>query len=604
MKQFWKRSAGVALAVTLAALGCESPPRLESQTPFELGRDAARIKDYATAVAQLTVAINNARDYVFTEAYLERGECQLRKASSTEDPTERELGLQAAFDDVSVVLKEDKLPGVTRARALALQGRTLLEKRDSVGAQQAFERIIELELELDDWAFLLVAHRELGRIFQARALAGKKADETALDEMRAQDEFLRAQRHFSRGLEIDADDPECNLGKGICLRYRGQDRDAIRYLARNTALSDARGGINDPRGHFHLGLALELQKGYQEKALEHFRRAAEQDSLQTFTPLYAHLVQVLLVYVPFEDPQFSWFFDKMLAFSGDDAEYWTSLENLADELARGTSSARKEAGLFARAVARARIAKIDAAVADALALSASPTFVQILARVFPIQPRRPELLYGRALALFGAGRHEELATFFEDPVFRLPDPNLVDNEHFRKAQVIEGKNIIALWLARDISKIQLTDQQKAERDNYLARAITIFQTYLSRYADDRDITLAMGEAQELTDEPYKASQSYARIGKSNPEDADAFRRLTRLHNSGVLNAQQSTEAWIALLGYTGNDEEILAHLQRTGLSLRSQALQYCTGCGRKGAEGDVLCQECGRQIGNAAAKNE
>jgi hypothetical protein len=60
-----------------------------------------------------------------------------------------------------------------------------------------------------------------------------------------------------------------------------------------------------------------------------------------------------------------------------------------------------------------------------------------------------------------------------------------------------------------------------------------------------------------------------------------------------------TEAWIVLRGYAGQDEEIREYLRRTQIAIQADTLLYCRGCGRKGAEGDLACIECGRQIGQA-----
>ena len=596
-------SPAIRLAIASAALlwGCGTTPHPESQTPFELGRDAAQVKDYSTAVTQLTVAINNARDYVFTGAYLERGECYLKVALDTEDTANRDQNLQLALDDFNHVLKSDGLEVDEAARARVLLGRTLLAKSDVKAAEKTFQQIFDLDLQPSAREYLLASHRALGWVLLEQARASSKTGSTAEEELRLQEELRKAQEHFSRGLEIQSEDEDCNLGKGICLHFRGQDREAIRYLQKSTDLSEARNTKNE-RGHYHLALALELQRGYQEKAVEHYRRAVEQDSRQIFTPLYEHLVKVLLVYVPFDDTQFRWFFDKMLAYAGGDRAYWSSMEEFAGRLINGQSPGMKEAGFLARAVARARNLKVDGAVTDALLLSLESSFPQLLMRIFPIQPRRPEFLYGRALTLLGAKRHKELASFFEEPIFRSTDPAVTENDYFQKALVIEGRNIVALWQENASRKGPLTVEEKTERDGFLSKAITAFQVYLTKHPEDRDIALALGDAQELTDDFSKASLRYAEIGKASPTDDEAFRRLVRLHAAGLLNAQQMTDAWIAILSYAGTDQLILNYIQRTEVAVRLQALLYCKGCGRKGSEGDALCLECGNQIGVAATE--
>ncbi len=595
-----KVASGLMVLAAWTLCGCETLPHPESQTPYELGRDAAKMKDYATAVTQLTVAINNARDYVFTEAYFERGECYLQMAMNTEDPPARDQHLQLALEDFNHVLKSEELGACNNSRANVLIGRTFMAKLDFKAAEQAFRKVLEFEVEPSARESILAAHRDLGWILLEAARTSLKPDLTAEEEIKLQEEFRKAQEHFSRGLEIHDEDEECNLGKGICLHCRGQDGEAIRYLRKSTDLSESRNSAN-PRGHYYLALALELQHGYQDKALEHYRRAVEQDSRQSFTQLYNHLVKVLLVYVPFEAPQFRWFFDNMLAFTGGDRTYWSNVEEFAGGLIEGRTVGMKEAGFLARAVARARNLKVDAAVSDALLLSDQPDFLQLLIRIFPNQPRRAESLYGRALTLFGSKRHKELANFFKEPAFETPDPALTESEYFQKALVIDGRNILALWLERGSRNGPLTVGQKTERDSYLSRAIAAFQTYLTSHPDDREVALALGGAQEETDDFSKASVRYAELGKKNPADDEVFRRLVRLHTGRLLNPQQMTDAWVALLRYAGNDPEIREYVQRQKDALVSQITLYCRGCGRKGSEGDVLCLECGKQIGVATA---
>ncbi len=591
----------ILLGVTLGAilgLGCSAPPRPESHTPFELGRKAASVKDYSTAISQLSVAVNNARDYVFTTAYLERGDCYLKVGTSAEDLVTREQNLKNAIEDFNLVLKQPELLLEEKARALVLRGKTLLVGGNVKEAEESFLGIIGIELGPSDVHYRLEAHRELGWILLESARGTTRREETAEEEILRQDNFRSAQDHFSRGLEIDADEEDCNLGKGICLHSRGQDREALSFLAKCVSIAEARGTPN-PRGHYYFALALELQKGFQEKALEHYRKAVEQDALQAFTPLYSHLVKVLLVYVPFEDPQFRWFLDKMLSYGGDDRDYWESVEALAARLAADSLEARKESGVFARALARARNRKVAAAVEDALLLRDLPNFLDLLSRIFPNRSKRSDYLYGRALTLLGAKKHAELEAFFEDGVFHSPEPALLESDHYQSTLVLEGKNIVARWLENRSSTTPLSPQEKLERDRTLGRARDAFRGFLEKHAEDQDVAMALGEVQELLEAFPAAFLSYALIAREVPDHTEAFRRIQKLHSGRLLPAKDLTEAWIVLRGYAGQDEEIREYLRRTQIAIQADALLYCRGCGRKGAEGDLVCVECGRQIGQA-----
>lgn len=586
----------------LVPLGCADPPGVETRTPFDLGKEAAAQEDFGTAVVQLSLAIENSRPYFFTQGYLERGTCFLEIAKHDRDADSRERNLSSALEDFKAVLGAAEVAPEVRARAMSQQGTAFRLKGDMAGAEASFRQIISMPPSPSALEYRLVAHRTLGWILfeAAQAAAGDPGE--AGGEVERQEKYRQSQEQFAKGLELDPEDEECNLGKGMCLHFRGQNGEATNFLSKSIARSEGKKNSN-PEGHYYLARALELEKGLQQKARDHYRLAVEQDEKRTFTPLYARLVDALLVYVSFEDPEFQWFFDRILDYAGGDKIYWRSVASFTEKLLNSPSEPQQEAGTFARALARARIELIDASVEDALLLQHRPDFLELLSRVFPLDTSHSEYLYGRALALRGAGRFAELESFFEDPVFRSPPPSVAASEDYQRALLFEGLNIVARWLEQHPPSAALQPQDKLERDKTLGRARSAFESFLEKHPRNHQALMGLGEVQELMESFGGAFSSYALIAREVPTLPHAFRRILRLHRERLLPEKDLIEAWAVLGAYTGDDADIRGYIQETQNALQAELLLYCRGCGRKGLEGDTTCLECGRQIGRAPQKS-
>jgi tetratricopeptide (TPR) repeat protein len=394
---------------------------------------------------------------------------------------------------------------------------------------------------------------------------------------------------------IDGEDEECNLGKGISLHYRGQSREAIEFLAKSTRLSESSGTAN-PSGHFFVALAIESERGIQEEALDHYRKAVEQDQDKSFTQLYQHLVDVLIVYSRIKRGELEWFLDRMLSYSGSGKEYWTRVKLFSEKLSSPADNPWADLGIFARAMAEARIGETDAAVKSALELVSKPNFKDRLERIFPTSARSPEYLYGKALTLFEAKRYEELEAFFEDEIFRLPDPVLLANDSFQKILALQGLNIMNRWRESSVPGAVLSTEAKIERDKTLGRARDDFEKYLDRFSNDYAIRRTLGEVQELMESFTAAFLSYELVARQDMKDSAVFQHIVKLHSGRLLTEKDLGVAWELLRKYKGDNPDIVAYVEKTRKSIKADIQLYCQGCGRKASEGDTTCLECGRQL--------
>lgn len=596
--------------VVPALAGCIAPTRPPARTPFEVGRDAAQAGDYRTAIAQLTLAVETAQSFFFTQAYLERGECHIRLAETAATATEREDHLASAESDFQAVVEEPTARPHEKAQAFYGLGTVSLARGYAEGAEETARQILELPLEPEETRYRLGAHRRLGWLYFEVAERGAEPGSAPADGLALQEAFRRAQEHFSRCLEIDPNDEEGLLGKGLCLHFRGQYREAVRYLERSTESSRAK-GVPNPRGHYYLARTLELERGLQGASLDHYTRAIEEDASRAFAPLYAQLVRAVPVYLALDDPRALWFLDRMLEHSGDSPAYWESVEALASKLAEiaptaGAAGGEKAAelsrkGIFARSLARARGRKVDEAVEDALLLADDPKFSDLLARIFPADTGRPDYLYGRARALLGSRRYGELDAFFQDRVFQSPPPGLAESAYYHRTLMLEGRGILERWTSENPDPTAaFTPEAKLERDKVLGRARDAFQKYLERYGDDAQVRRSLGRVQELMEAYASAFLNYAMLARGRKDDDFAFERIAELHGKKLLPQADMLEAWAILRDYSGTSPAVRDYVERTRQAIRAETLLYCRGCGRKAAPGDRFCLECGREIAPSA----
>jgi hypothetical protein len=241
---------------------------------------------------------------------------------------------------------------------------------------------------------------------------------------------------------------------------------------------------------------------------------------------------------------------------------------------------------------------VKEAVEDALLLSGTPDFIRHLSTIFPGEPDRPEYLYGKALTLLGARRFAELDAFFQEDVFRMLEPMALESDYYHKTMVLQGSSILQKWVAEnETSSEPITPEAKIRREKTLGKARDAFQTYLERTPEDQEIRMALGQVQELLESYAAAYSNYAMVVPLAEDKTAALRRIAKLHSSRLLPEQDLAAAWNLLRGYEGQDPEILSYVRQRQSAIRSEGLLYCRGCGRKGAEGDTLCLECGSRIG-------
>jgi tetratricopeptide (TPR) repeat protein len=587
------RRASIVFFLAIAG-GCATPPPPGSQSPFQVGLEAVAAGEDEKAASQFTLAIDNASHYFFVDALLERGECFLRLAGQAGSPRERAAKLLLAAKDFEAVAQREKIAVTALARALDGLGNVSLAQGELEAAARSFEHILEISNRKPVQAFLLRARHQLGWIHLEEAMALQRRESSAEEELANQDLFRRAQEQFSRGLEIDPAHRGCNLGKGICLYHRRQQREAMLHLERSLS---GEGAENDPRGHFYLARALEEAKGYQRRAWGYFREALARDSGRSFLPLYQHLVAVLPDYLSASDAEYREIMEKLLDYQGGELDYWSSVESFADRLSRSTELDRAELGYFGRALARARQGKIEEAVADSPWLRERPDFLLLLERIFPARPVSPAYLFGRAQALLLAERTSELEALFQSDFFNAAGST--PDEHYQQALVIQGRNILQRWrLDQGSPPVVLAPEKKLEKERILGKARDLFQAYLETH-DDPEVRMALGEVLERLESFSGAFSSYGWVARDNPNHTEAFRSIQRLHKEKLLPEKVLTEAWKLLRTYAGSDADLHAYVKQTIDAIQIELALYCRSCGRKGTEGETTCLECGQRIGSS-----
>jgi tetratricopeptide (TPR) repeat protein len=587
---------------------------METKPPIELGREAIQIGDLQTAITHFTLAIGNAQNYVFTAALLERAGCYLEIAKK--GPLEaRADNLTKALKDFSGVLSQPSVAREERSRALLGKGHSLLVLGDTEAAAAAFQEVLQIEPQTTELPYHLEAHRELGRLTLGNDIdwilsSGRIATDPDLPV-----QLRKAQHHYSAGLEVDPEDGECNLLKGICLHARGLDLDAITYLAKACSIAEA-GRVNNPRAHYYLARAVEKARGHQRSALEHYELAAQQDPGRTFKPLYARLVAVLLDYRDaMDEARFDELLQSLLSYSGTDRDYWSSVEGLASRLEAAAPPGKPSVCLLVRAIARARQADVEGAVKAAVALREEPDFLDKVAQIFPTASSRADDLHGRALTLSLARRMPELTAFLDN--LELSPVDKV-REEYQPVLILKGQNIVDTWRERSRNAPSLGAEGKTERDRALGEARTLFEQYLDLRADEiennpdnselrrqaMNVRLYLAEALELMESPSGAASNYIAVAKDDRKHEDAFLGILRLHSGKLLPEPEKIEAWNTLQTYDGPSRPINEYIQGTRKALQEQALLYCRGCGRQGSQGDRICLECGRQIGPRDSRPE
>jgi tetratricopeptide (TPR) repeat protein len=601
------------VALLASAPGCGLKRPIEGLSSFETGKEAALSSNHAAATDSFTLAIESSHaSYFFTEAYLARGDSWLALATEKKDRPVDDEKLELALEDFDRVLAQPEVKSVHRTRALSSKGKALLARDDKKGAEEVFREVLAAE-EVEEGElepYRLEAHRRLGWIECGRA---QELLENAAprDEPGINEQFRVAQEQFSSGLEIDPEDWDLNLGKGMCLLFREQRIEARSFLEKSTTSSSARGALN-PRGWYYLARALEDRLGAYSGAPECYRKALLEDTERSFRPLYTHLAEVLLDYMSPDTADFSWFLDQLLAYRPEDPKYWEGIQALGTKIASRGSPPEKKLGTFTLALARARsgqIEEIEQAARDALSLEGEDEddFLQFISRIFPSNEGRPEYLYGKALALFDAGRHEELESFFREGVFATLNPAAREKPAYEKTRVIEGRNIVARWREETaVSGPPETTDAKLERDKKLGRARDSFVAYLDRHPADHDVRMALGEVQEMLEAFPAAFASYEVIVRDpDPEYRDrALLQILRLHSGKLL--REDGPAWNLLRSFSTSSDnaEIKEYVRAERDRIEEEIRLYCTGCGRKGAVGDRICIECGRNIGKVAQTTE
>ncbi len=620
-----------ALVFGLTAVSCRSPVPQESRTSYTLGLESISVGEVDTAIDQLTTAVDTARPHVYVEALVARGECFLRQGQAESEAVPRRRYLDRATADLHEALTEARLEPAARSHALLLRGTAFEVLGRPEDAKECYRELIALAHELPPHDEQRTARGRLGWLLLQPSLverSGNAKPTEITEDLRA------AQHHFSIGLDLAPNDPDCLLGKGICLYLRGQNRQAIDLLERSTVETD-RAGRPNPRGHYYLALALETQHGAHRRVLDNLLAALEHDRARTFTPLYSDFARVLQVYAPTHGARFVPLFRRLLEFEGADREYWTRVDAMATPLLDADVDATRRLGHYACALARARIhTDVTPAVESALelaAMSETKPFLDQLKRVFPARQsddvdRRLRDYHGRGLTLFRAKLHEELDRVFERESSLLLDevaasllPEKRPPNYFRNI-VLYGDNVVELWKLRHAVETESDDGTSTngpdapadrvakglDKVKTFGKALESYQLHLETRPGDHAVRVRLGMVQESLGSFEAAYLSYAYVARSAPDHLAAHARIVSLHESELLPSPSQSDAWTMLQAYTGNDPEITAYVSNTRQRLSTLRNRYCRGCGHRGEESETSCGSCGRllPVGRPATTSE
>jgi hypothetical protein len=310
----------------------------------------------------------------------------------------------------------------------------------------------------------------------------------------------------------------------------------------------------------------------------------------------------------------------ILGYEGTETEYWDQVGVFAQSLAASANPHLEDLGHLGLALSLARRGYIDLAVQNLLKLrKRTKDFYKWTFSVFPKQkPPVPAYVYGRAQSLLATGRYDELEQMFKDESLRdletwfTEDPRNQDPD-YRRALFIKGQNIVRLWRSQHTDAEVTRAEEKLDRDMNLGKARDIFQLCLDDEHYDPEVRLALGEVLELLESFSGAFSSYEILIRDTQEAAGlaedatlatqrdkAFLRIKDLHAKKLLPEKDLVQAWVVLKRYHGKNPELLAYVKQETEVIRSVLTRYCRGCGRKAADGETFCVECGRRLPTAS----
>lgn len=627
---FRRASFFVLFTAASLACGCSSLPRT-SERQLANGRRARADGDLESALTALSEAISSAGELslFYTEALLERGDLYLEIWETRREApeTERLELLANAQADFQAVATWDQPGPLDRARALEGQGRVHLRRGAPEEAMRVFREALAIRegegIEPDDplRAVRLSVHRQLGWVILNESLH-RLPLETAPDAAEL-DVLREAQEQFFAGLEIERDDPLCNLGRGICLHLRGQSDLAIPHLERYLAGT----GALDPRGFFFLARAIETASGLHRDAIGLYARAIAIEPPRDFFPLYRHrytrgkdvepsrvfldhyihLATVLPSYLEPDAPRYRDFLRHLLAFETSSPEYWDRIALVAKGLVEDDSAedSVRELGRFGLALAAARSGRTKEAVEWLVGLAGRLDFEVSLDRVFPGgRGARPRDVLGRALVLHQIGRGEELETWFRTSGVEASLLESVRTDPAaRRALTLRAQNLLELYERRPAgSSPALEGGTGGEAPSPLIIARTAFEASVYNEDDPEakvEAQLGLAKTLEYLGSFGEALSKYEALIQSRPTD-EIYRNIQRLHRSANLKEEERAQAWALLRDYSGSDTEIQTYVQK----LRSALVgRFCPGCGHRNASARRYCIECGRRLAPEQAKN-
>ena len=458
-----------------------------------------------------------------------------------------------------------------------------------------------------------IGNLQLGWVYIRRIFAEieRKRSTSELD-----DEIDQALFFFNNALEISPGDHSSMLGQGICYAKRGQFRESFDSLKKSLGLTDAM-NIPNPLAHFYHALCIEKLQGYQTVGVKHLYQAVEDDKDRNIFELYSHLAKTLLIYFPLSDPKFVTLTKSLITNKSNRPTYWSDVEDLFGQLLdpnaiengiengqdlEGTEKSPsgepfpKAIAYRGRALARARIGKIDGAIEDLLKLPVDNNFFKIFNNTFPENSSSPGIVYARLRVLYSIGHYEKV-----DELTAGGIPVDPISEYYYRIDGLIGLNLFAQW-KETIAVDPKLEEDQDHRDKFLLNARETLFRFLQRFSTDMEARIQLGELMEIINDTEAALFHYCSATQFDTSNIEAHEHLVRLHQKENIGEPGRHKIWKCLKEFEGESKEIDAYIQKIMREIKVEISQYCPECGRKAKQEETACLICGRELGYLAAE--
>ena len=588
---------------------------------YKSGFEAQKQGNLTKACEQYSLAIEEAihtdPPRFFEEAYLERGKSRLAMVrfwlnqnsdfstsnySLENKTTDSFPALSAALDDFNKIIENtDSSSSPIYLNALRFTAEIYEIQGNDPSAEKAYRLLLKVAPS-HETDLIHIGNLQLGWLFIRRIFVEieRKRSTSELD-----DEINQALSFFNNALELNPGDHSSMLGQGICHAKRGQFRESFDSLKKSLGHTDAL-NIPNPLAHFYHALCIEKLQGYQTIGVNHLYQAVEDDKDRNIFELYSHLAKTLLIYFPLSDPKFVALAKSLLANKSNRPTYWSDVEDLFEQLLDPNTISRetfngepfpKEIAYRGRALARAKIGKIDGAIEDLLNLPVDNNFFIIFNNTFPVDSSSPGIVYARLRVLYSIGQYKKVEELTAGGI--SVDPI---SEYYYRIDGLIGLNLFAQW-KETIAVDPKLEEDQDHRDKFLLNARKTLFRFLQRFSTDIEARIQLGELMEIVNDTETALFHYCNATQFDTSNIEAHERLIRLHQKENIGDPSRYKVWKCLKKFEGESKEIDAYIQKITKEIKVEISQYCQECGRKAANGEEnACLICGRELGYLAAE--